>query len=372
MQITTRSLWQCSWVFWAALSWLTPPASAVTVEWIAVEGQGNACEAHRTGFRTAGCFGAVGNAYEIAKYEVTNAQYAEFLNAKAVSDPLGLYSANMDPSAGSNGGIIRTGIAGSYTYTAVAGRQNMPVNHVSFYDALRFANWLENGQGNGDTETGSYTLLGGTPEPSNGATVTRNPGLRVFIASEDEWYKAAYYDTVTGAYFDYPASSDTPTTCTAPTVLANTSNCDADGSDLIDLDVDDLTAVGAFTVSASPESTFDQGGNVGEWTDTAVGASSRAWRGGSYNGLPINLSASDRRVAFPTTESSSLGFRMVLPEPHRALLLVTGVLAVTGLARRKFRAASASCAQRAEGERRPSGGRAKAIGWGSREAGRRA
>ena len=39
----------------------------------------------------------------------------------------------------------------------------MPVNYVDFYDALRFANWMNNGQGNGDTETGAYTLLGGTP-----------------------------------------------------------------------------------------------------------------------------------------------------------------------------------------------------------------
>ena len=33
--------------------------------------------------------------YRIAKYEVTNAQYAEFLNAKAATDPLGLYNPNM-------------------------------------------------------------------------------------------------------------------------------------------------------------------------------------------------------------------------------------------------------------------------------------
>jgi hypothetical protein len=40
----------------------------------------------------------------------------------------------------------------------------MPVNYVSFYDALRFANWLHNGQptgaqGNATTEGGAYTIM---------------------------------------------------------------------------------------------------------------------------------------------------------------------------------------------------------------------
>ena len=42
------------------------------------------------------------------------------------------------------------------------------MNYVTWYDTIRFANWLNNGQGTGDTETGAYTLLGGTPTPSNG------------------------------------------------------------------------------------------------------------------------------------------------------------------------------------------------------------
>ena len=49
------------------------------------------------------------------------------------------------------------------------------MNYVSYFDALRFANWMNNGQESGDTESGAYTLLDGTgfplamiPEPGTG------------------------------------------------------------------------------------------------------------------------------------------------------------------------------------------------------------
>ena len=83
--------------------------------------------------------------------------------------------------------------AAAIAYTAKPNMGDKPVNFVSWYDAIRFANWLNNGQGDGDTETGAYTLLGGTPTPSNGSSITRNPGATWFLPSEDEWYKAAYY-----------------------------------------------------------------------------------------------------------------------------------------------------------------------------------
>ena len=42
-----------------------------------------------------------------------------------------------------------------------------PVNFETWYDTIRFANWLNNGQDSGDTETGAYTLgtlgAGGIP-----------------------------------------------------------------------------------------------------------------------------------------------------------------------------------------------------------------
>src|SRR5215813_2062991 len=240
------------------------------MDWKAINNPGNACDV-----QSQGCFGAVGYAYRIGTYEVTNAQYTEFLNAKAASDPLALYNVNMGTTM--HGGITRSGISGSYNYTVIAGREDMPVNYVSFYDALRFANWMNNGQGSADTETGAYTLLGGTITPSNGATVTRNAGATIVLTSENEWYKAAYYYAPSASYFGYPAGSNTQTVCTFPTAAPNHANCGPNGR---------LTPGGSYTGSASPYGTFDQGGNVWEWNETIIGSDSRERRGGSFQDSP--------------------------------------------------------------------------------------
>ena len=151
----------------AGLALLAAPASAVSITWTFVGDPGNAADTASNCF-AASC-GSVSYEYYISTYEVTNAQYAEFLNAKAAADPLGLYNTSMGSDA--HGGITRSGSSGSYTYAVKPGFADKPVNFVSFYDTLRFTNWLNNGQGSADTETGAYTLLGGTATPSNGLTV---------------------------------------------------------------------------------------------------------------------------------------------------------------------------------------------------------
>jgi formylglycine-generating enzyme required for sulfatase activity len=278
----------------AASLWLAPAASAVTFDWVRVGDPGNACD----DTPLQGCFGAVDYVYRIAKHEVTNAQYAEFLNAVAASDPLGLYNTDM----ASFGGITRSGSPGSYSYATIAGREQEPVASVSFFDALRFANWLHNGQGDGDTETGAYTLLGGTPTPSN-PLVQRNAGATVWLATDDEWYKAAYYDPGSDGYHDYPTGTDTEITCSTPTATANTANCSGVAGGLTD--------VGGYPGSPSPNGTFDQGGNALEWTDGDVAIlENRTLRGGGFHNPPDRLRRQILEYDDPWFELSVIGFRV--------------------------------------------------------------
>ena len=246
--------------------------------------------------------GSVPYGYRISKYEVTNTQYVEFLNAKAASDPLGLYNTSMTSS--SDGGITRTGIAGSYGYSVKIGMADKPVNYVSFYDSVRFANWLHNGQGIGDTETGAYTLLGGTATPSNGTTVARNPGASIFLPSENEWFKAAYYDAVSTSYFYYPAGTlaNNPIVCSTPTATPNRANCGNAVGTVVD--------VRSYTDSASPYGTFDQGGNVREWSDDLLTPSARTVRGGPFGQPAFRTSAEFVNTNNAANEIDSNGIRL--------------------------------------------------------------
>jgi hypothetical protein len=293
-----------------------PSASAAPIVWSPIGSPGNAADVV-TGY------GAVGYSYSVSTYEITNAQYTDFLNAKAASDPYGLYNPFM--GATSQGGITRTGVSGSFAYSTVAGRQDRPVDFVSFYDAMRFANWMTNGGGVGDTENGAYTLLGGTATPTNGLTVGRNAGDGYFVTSENEWFKAAYYDTTSSSYFEFTTSSNVLPTCSAPTATANRGNCgNAAGGVPV--------PVGSYTGSASPNGTFDQGGNVWEWTESVVNdvfnnPAYRAYRGGDYGNFNFRFDKTDRESTAPGGEFGGVGFRLAfIPEPGTGLLVGLGMI----------------------------------------------
>ena len=298
---------------------------AVTIDIVPVDNAGNAADTQVMSDGTTG-YGSVSYAYRIGTTEVTNAQYTEFLNAVANSDPYGLYNTEMVNET--KGGIIRGGLPGDFTYTVkpdAAGHgpggsdysySDKAVVYVSWYDAIRFANWLHNGQGSGDTETGSYTLLGGTPTPSNGDSITRNPGATWFLTSEDEWYKAAYYDPAATVYYDYSTGSDTMPNNNLPSAdTGNSANFwDGDFGNVMEgyTTGDDsypMTDAGAYTLSSSPYGTFDQTGNVWELNESRVG-SSRIRRGGNWGDLSSRVSAFYRLGYNPWSETQSVGFRV--------------------------------------------------------------
>ena len=279
-----------------ALLMASSPATA-TIEWIAIGDAGNLDSSE-----PIGPLGGVAYEYSISKYETTKAEYTAFLNAKAASDPLGLYNPNMESDL--HGGIVRSGTPGSYTYAVKDGFANEAVSFVTFFDVVRFANWMENGEGNGDTESGSYTLLGGTETPSNVATFGRNPGAEIVVPSHDEWFKASYYDAPLEIYYDYPMGTDDVPTCTSPKPTPNTANCG-------NSNIRGITDVGAYEASASPYGTFDQGGNVMEWLETSTSAGTRRIvRGGGWTGLTQPLKATGAGT-FPATNALNyLGFRL--------------------------------------------------------------
>ncbi len=294
-------------------------SASVTIDWVTVGNAGNAGNAG---------YGSVAHEYKIGKYEVTNAQYGAFLNAKATTDSYGLYNSNM-PSYG----ITRSGSSGSYTYSVTGALANRPVVYVSWLDAARFANWLANGQGGGDTETGSYTLNGATS-----GIIHANAGAQVYLPSDQEWYKAAYYNADNQNYSIYPNGQN------------SISTSDANYGNSIGF----ATEVGFYSHASSYYGTFDQGGNVWEfsglfydiWTQSykpQLRGGSWGWEtkgtgsiNGSYGLFYWDLSSTNSNILVDNylTEDSQRGFRLAaVPEPSVTALtiLASGVM----LTRRK-------------------------------------
>ena len=317
------------------------------LETVAVGDLGNAGElsgAGAGGYGPDRICGAVSYAYSIGKYEITAAQYTDFLNAVAKADTYWLYNTDMwNSSEGCK--IQRIGSFGSYTYSVAADYANRPVNYVSYWDSVRFANWLHNGQPTGPqnastTEDGAYYING--YNGYDGRTIQRKAGWQWAVTSEDEWYKAAYYKGGTSnAYWDYPMQSDVPTVPGNDLVTpdpGNNANFYQDygytlGSPYY------RTEVGKFENSASHYGTFDQGGNVWEWNEAIVYQSgtsgSRGMRGGSlYNG-DYYLLASSRNDNYPHGEYLSWGFRVsAVPEPSSLMILAGGIGMILGIRRR--------------------------------------
>lgn len=271
-------------------------------------------------------YGQVNEAYRIGKYEVTIKQYADFLNSIATRPDTysygsavveSLYDSRM-ASDTNVAGISRSGdgtAASPYSYTVI-GDGRRPITYVTWLNAARFANWMHNGAlSTSQVEFGAYGLHGATS-----GTFTKQSDAKWWIPSEDEWFKAAYYKGggTNAGYFLFPTKSDT--------LPANSSSATADNANFLRLGVyavtqsatlsateNYLTPVGDFINSAGPYGTFDQGGNVDEWTSSTRSTSfgvAYVTRGGAWNTGGLNNDATPESTALPTDRSNKIGFRL--------------------------------------------------------------
>jgi sulfatase modifying factor 1 len=225
------------------------------------------------------------------------------------------------------GGILRSGSSGSFAYNVKQGYGNMPVVFVSALDAARFANWLNNGQGNASTETGAYNLT------LDGLMAARNPNANVWIPTLNEWYKAAYYQPFGAGggvddYWTFPTASNGPVSAMTPnSTNSNSANFGAiSPSPGVPMGTNYLNEVGAYALADSFYGTFDQAGNVWEW-NWIDGTTSKGLRGGSWDNDDHAFRSTTSNTLSGAAEDARYGFRVAaVPEPSSVAAGLGGVI----------------------------------------------
>jgi formylglycine-generating enzyme required for sulfatase activity len=316
---------------WSAYSAVVSPSGAnseTSVEFVHVGDAGNTNDS--TGY------GAVDHEYRIMRFEWTNSQYVQFLNAidPDGTNPNGVYATPMGSDA--RGGIsFDTNAASGSKYASKTNMGNKPVTFISWFEAARVSNWLHNGAltyGSSDSSadapqnTGAYAIgrAHGGPAPS------KNAGALYWVPMENEWYKAAYYNPTLnngkGGYTIYGNGFDTaPTAVTANEAGDGTAGqtgnfANYNNGAIWNDQVGNVTTVGT-NGAASYYGAFDMSGNVVEWNDLADETGSRGRRDGFWSSTAYSLSSSGR-VPYrpPGGRNTEFGFRLASPFSPQAFV----------------------------------------------------
>ena len=160
-------------------------------------------------------FGTSSDGFWISLYEITNAQFLQFMRGRGNFDNLSSEGAlRLNASGGSQIQLMGA------QWQLQQGYENYPVVGVSWYGARDYCQWI------------------GTCLPT-----------------ETEWRKAALWNPVTKQTSDYPWGDNTPTS-----EQAN-----------IDSQFNSILPVGSFPSGQSPSGVYDMIGNVWEWVSDRRG-----------------------------------------------------------------------------------------------------
>lgn len=243
----------------------TPPSLEDPAHWATVTHPGNAPYTLNLPFNQTRQIGQVNYEYRISKTEVTTADWVEFVNAyKPHLDPAYRFS----PLFTSFNLRIELRPDGTVDYTSAPGAENYAID-VGFRFAARYVNWLHNNKGanrdafeNGAYDTSTFGDLPGFQFTDQGA---HTPGAKFWIATENEWVKAAFYDPHKNGqdmpgYWRYPITSDAAPISGPPGVGQTSAGSESGGA----------YPVGSYTNATSPWGLFDLSGGEKEWCEDVL------------------------------------------------------------------------------------------------------
>jgi len=232
-------------------------------------------------------YGAVSYEYQISKYAVRESNIDAY---------------NADPANAATPITIsdRAGVDG-------------PATLASWNECARYVNWLNTKEGEQPayrfTTTGSNDNLvlwdSADAWQLDGENLFRHKDAKYFLPSENEFYKAAYYNG--SVYYTYATGSNSAPVTTSGGTAANTAVYGATLTGPADVD-----QAGGL----SPYGTMGQSGNTYEWNESTSNGLNidtngvRVIRGGFWGSTSVFLQKGYRNQISPTGENEGFGFRV--------------------------------------------------------------
>lgn len=313
----------------AMWSWATigaPGNAAITV--------GNAPWVPPSEFRSVG---DVAYEYRMARTEVTNRQWLDFVRAYAP------YVSNDEQASSTfTGAVIFQGrdAQNNPVYSLPERHYNTPAG-VTWRYAARYCNWLHNDMRltqdafeSGAYDTSTFTFINNWWFNDQR---TRSPGAKYWIPSESEWFKAAYFDPSRfgpgkPGYWRYPNGQDTPLVAGFPGTPGAQSSAGLEYGPGIG-----LIPVGAYPDVNQPWGLLDMSGSAAEWTEGIAYLPHRVIRGAATGEGAFFAAWFDSidfaRGAGPDAQGP--GFRLATNVPAPTSTLVVFTFSIWGVGRRK-------------------------------------
>jgi formylglycine-generating enzyme required for sulfatase activity len=249
--------------------------------------------------------GTVNYEYRIGKYEVTTAQWTEFMNA-AFDRPLEDFIPHMQ-QPGIWGAVATVpNTPGAQRWRVPTGNEMRAVGNISWRMAAIYCNWLHNDKATNREAflSGAYDVSTFGENPGGRFTdqLTRSPGARYYVPSWDEWLKAAHYDPdkangdgTLGGWWLYGNGSDTPFS-PGPPGIGNANFGFSTGFPGWDART---ILLGSYGVE-SPWGLLDVSGFTSEWTEEPLYFSGES--------LPIGRVGDGNTWLSPTGNADNIGY----------------------------------------------------------------
>lgn len=280
--------------------------------------------------------GRVDYEYRIGRFEVTTAQWVEFMNA-AYDRPANDQIPFMQLPSTWGGASQSPTVPGGRRWRVSQGNDMLPVGNISWRMAAIYCNWLHNDKAltRDAFLTGAYNVSTFGYTGPNGDQFTdqaaRSPGARYFIPTWDEWLKATHFDPSRfgqgqPGWWSFANMRETVTPIGLPPPFGTGEANAGSGSAGIPL--------GSYVNVMSPWGLYDTAGGMSEWTESIFFRSTldnrRIADGSAFDESTVADSVRSFGGDFPSFALGNYGLRIAaaIPTPSTGFAFVLcGVIA---------------------------------------------